>query len=55
MPKEAGNYTKVEYNAPCGGCWKGVDYVVERMPQKIREDDESPVTTDEESGLSVLS
>ena len=32
-----------------------MDYVVEMMPRKIREDEESPVTTDEESGLSVLS
>ena len=37
-----------------GAAGEGVDYVVEKMPQKIREDEESPVTTDEESDLSVL-
>ena len=53
--EEVEDHAEVEFSAPCGGCWKGVDYVLERMPQKIREDDENPVTTDEESGLSVLS
>ena len=54
LTEEVQDHTEVEFNAPCGVCWKG-EGDAERMMRKTREDNDSSAATDEESGSSVLS